>query len=210
MIGEKNYSFPFDYQHADRGTHTDPKNSQAEGQKGSSPGWKVAIAIISVLGIILIVAFIVYYMRNRFPRIKTHVRPPFGERVENEYGMGHMPGSLTQVVTNGDSYVKVFRSFPHDLKVDFKRLRVDKLDPDWSRTLWCCIQCNFILHPKVSRAAVEETNNRCQSNVDMPTNCHIVSLFVVSVIPVRQIPLGVLSFWEIGPNAAKKTPPLTR
>ncbi|KAF1748140.1 hypothetical protein GCK72_024607 [Caenorhabditis remanei] len=129
MIGEKNYSFPFDYQHADRGTQTDPKNSQAEGQKGSSPGWKVAIAIISVLAIILIVAFIVYYMRNRFPRIKTHVRPPFGERVENEYGMGHMPGSLTQVVTNGDSYVKVFRSFPQDLKVDFKQLRVDKLNP---------------------------------------------------------------------------------
>lgn len=129
MIGDRNYSFPFDYQQADRGTQTDVKNSQAEGQKGSSPGWKVAIAIISVMTIILIVAFIVYWMRNRFPRIKTHIRQPFGERVENEYGMGHLPGNLTQVVVNGDSYVKVFRTFPPDLKVDFKQLRVDKLNP---------------------------------------------------------------------------------
>ncbi|ULT82809.1 hypothetical protein L3Y34_012211 [Caenorhabditis briggsae] len=128
-IGDKNYSFPFDYQQADRGTQTDVKNSQAEGQKGSSPGWKVAIAIISVMTIILIVAFIVYWMRNRFPRIKPHVRPPFRETIENEYRMGSLPGSLTQVVINGDNYVKVFRSFPPDLKVDFKQLRVDKTDP---------------------------------------------------------------------------------
>lgn len=129
QIGGKNYSFPFPYQQADRGTQTDVKNSAAEGQKGSSPGWKVAIAIISVMTIILIVAFIVYYMRNRFPRIKTHARPPFGERAENEYNLDHFTGNRMQVVINGDNYVKVFRGFAPDLKVDFKQLQVDKQNP---------------------------------------------------------------------------------
>uniref|UniRef100_A0A1I7TJ14 receptor protein-tyrosine kinase n=1 Tax=Caenorhabditis tropicalis TaxID=1561998 RepID=A0A1I7TJ14_9PELO len=131
LIGDKNYSFPFDYQQADRGTQTDVKNSAAEGQKGSSPGWKVAIAVISVMGIILLVVIIVYYMRNRFPRIKTHVRPPFGERAVNEYEEGHQGthGRAIQLTMTGDNYVKVFRSMPQDLKVDFRQLHIDKQDP---------------------------------------------------------------------------------
>lgn len=125
LIGEKYYSFPFDYRQADRGTQTDVKNSAAEGSKGSSPGWKVAIAVISVMGIILIVVLIVYYMRNRFPRIKTHVRTPFGDRVSNEYEGPHP----VQIAMTGDIYVKVFRSMPQDLKIDFRQLNIDKLDP---------------------------------------------------------------------------------
>lgn len=128
MIGDKNYSFPFDYQQADRGTQTDVKNAAADGSKGSSPGWKVAIAVISVMTIILIVVIIVYYMRNRFPRIKPHVRAPFGERVVNEYDNGHH-GRQIQLTMTGDNYVKVFRSMPQDLKIDFKQLHIDKAGP---------------------------------------------------------------------------------
>ncbi|CAI2357273.1 unnamed protein product [Caenorhabditis sp. 36 PRJEB53466] len=128
MIDGKNYTFPFDYTQSDRGTQTDVKNAASEDKRGSSPGWKVAIAIISVMTIIVIVALIVYYMRNRFPRIKTHVRPPMGQRVENEYDLGHMPGRTAQLAVNGDSYVKVFRSMRPELKIDFKNLRVDKFE----------------------------------------------------------------------------------
>uniref|UniRef100_A0A8R1HU05 receptor protein-tyrosine kinase n=1 Tax=Caenorhabditis japonica TaxID=281687 RepID=A0A8R1HU05_CAEJA len=128
-IGGKNYSFPFDYTQSDRGTQTDIKSAAAEDKKGSSPGWKVAIAILSVMTIIVIVALIVYYMRNRFPRIKTHARPTMPQRVENEYDLGHLGmGRATQLSINGDGYVNVFRSMRPELKIDFKNLRVNKFE----------------------------------------------------------------------------------
>ncbi|CCD83401.1 Tyrosine-protein kinase receptor svh-2 [Caenorhabditis elegans] len=206
MIGDKNYSFPFDYQQADRGTQTDVKNSQVDDKKGSSPGWKIAIAIISVMTIILIVAIIVYYMRNRFPRIKTHVRPPIGQRIENEYDMGHMAGRQAQLAINGDNYVKVFRSMRPDLKVDFKNLRVDKLDPigqghygvvykamySPSKSLEEKVVCKYLKEGKISEFYEEA---RTMSEFDHP---NILKLIGVALDDSSHLPIIITEYMAKG------------